>query len=385
MTPPTEPQALIDAACARTGLSDFGADTWQEGLSVLLQSAGADADLNDLGRAVLGDQVVGLLANRLEVEHWHRNHPEIGDQTITAPLFGLGLPRTGSTALSFLLAADPARRSLRTWEAQSPCPPPEASTQDHDARIAATQAGIDMQNEMFPAFVGTLPTAATGPQECLMLLALDFRSMLPAGMMRIPSYMSWLFDEADMEPAYRYHHRVLQLLQWRCPPTRWWLKTPSHMHAIRELDRIHPDARFVMTHRDIGEVIPSLAALMSALTGPLTDRLDPAAFGPHLADVWDEALHRLLTFRDAGNEHRFFDISFAEMRTDPLPAVERLYAWLGDELTTDAAARMASWWDDNSKDRHGAHRVRAQEYGIDPAGLRERFAFYHDHFVDPAA
>jgi len=35
-------------------------------------------------------------------------HPEIDDQQITAPLFGLGLPRTGSTALSFLdLYRDP--------------------------------------------------------------------------------------------------------------------------------------------------------------------------------------------------------------------------------------------------------------------------------------
>ena len=63
------------------------------------------------------DQIVGYLVNRLEVEQWYARHPEIDDQEIVAPLFGLGLPRTGSTALSFLLAQDPARRSLRTWEA----------------------------------------------------------------------------------------------------------------------------------------------------------------------------------------------------------------------------------------------------------------------------
>ena len=74
-----------------------------------------------------------------------------------------------------------------------------------------------MTNEMFPGFVGMLPTSATGPQECILLMALDFRSQLFEGMARIPTYSSWLLD-CDMEPAYRYHRRVLQLLQWRCPP-----------------------------------------------------------------------------------------------------------------------------------------------------------------------
>lgn len=376
-----DPQALVDAACARTGLDDLGADTWQEGLAVLLGSARAEADLNELGRAVLTDQVVGWLANRLEVERWHRDHPEIAEQPLAAPLFGLGLPRTGSTALSFLLAADPARRSLRTWEAQRPCPPPERATEHEDPRIAATQAGIDVQQELFPDFVGMLPTSATGPQECLVLLALDLRSMLPAGMLRIPGYVSWLLHDADAEVAYRYHRRVLQLLQWRCPPTSWWLKSPSHMLTIDALDRVYPGARFVMTHRDVRRVIPSLAALMSALTRPLTDRHDPQALGRHIVEVWEEGLRRLVAFRDADNEHRFFDVGFAEMRDDPLPTVERLYAWLGEELSPDAARRMAAWWAANSRDRHGAHEVDAADYGIDADELGERFAFYHERFV----
>jgi len=376
---PLDAQAFIDAACDRVGASDFGADTWQEGLDALLASADAEAELSPLGRDVLADQVVGLLTNRLEVERWHTDHPEIAEQPITAPLFGLSLPRTGSTALSFLLALDPARRSLRTWEASHPCPPPETATEHTDARIASTQAGIDATNQMFPDFVEMLPTSATGPQECLLLLSMDFRSMQFAGMARTPSYTSWLFD-TDMEPAYRFHRRVLQLLQWRCPPTRWWLKTPSHMHAIVELDRVYPDARFVMTHRDIAAVIPSVAAVMSALSAPLTERPDPTFLGRYNADVWETALRRLLAFRDAGSEHRFFDIGFPDMRRDPIGTVRRLYEWLGEELTDEAEQRMASWWAQGSEDRHGAHRYRAGDYGIDVAELRERFAFYTDRF-----
>ena len=373
---------LIDAACSRTGLDDFGVDTWREGFEVLVRSTNDEARLSEMGEGVVADQYIGYLVNRLEVEGWYRDHPEIDEQEIVAPLFGLSLPRTGSTALSFLLALDPGRRSLRTWEAQQPCPPPETATEHSDPRIAATQAGIDLQHQLFPDFVGMLPASATGPQECLLILAFDFRSQVFEGMARIPSYSDWLFT-CDMEPAYRYHQRVLKLLQWRCPPTRWWLKTPSHMYAITALDRVYPDARFVMTHRDVASVIPSVAAVMSALSRMLTDEPDPRYLGQHNTEIWDTALHRTVAFRDGGADERFFDIAFAEMQRDPIDALRRLYAWLGEELVPEAETRMAQWWDANSRERHGSHTYRPEDYGLDVDQLRQRFRFYTERFDVP--
>ncbi len=370
---------LIEAACHRVGADDFGADTWQEGLDVLLGALNSEAQLNDLGRDVFTDQIVGYLANRLEVEQCYRQHPEIGEQQITAPLFGLGLPRTGSTALSFLLACDTSRRSLRTWEAGHPCPPPESSTQDTDPRIAEAQAGIDLTNDMFPDFVGMLPTSAVGPQECLLVMAMDFRSQVFEGMALIPSYTSWLLG-CDMEPAYRFHHRVLQLLQWHCPPTRWWLKTPAHMHSIRALDAVYPTARFVMTHRDVATVLPSVCALTDALSDVLTERSDPSLLGPHHSTLWAEALRRFTEFRDEHDSNRFFDVSFTDLQTDPIGAVERLYRAMGDDLSPDTRRRMQAWWEGSRADRHAAPQV-PERYGLDPVVVRRQFAFYHDRFV----
>jgi Sulfotransferase family len=375
-------EQLVETAVVRACSDDFGEGTWREGLEVLVGSLTAESALNELGESVMIDQIVGLLVNRLEVEQWHARHPEIAEQEIVAPLFGLGLPRTGSTALSFLLASDTARRSLRTWEAGAPCPPPETATEYTDPRIAQTQAGIDMTNDMFPGFFGMLPTSATGPQECILLMALDFRSQLFEGMARIPTYSSWLLA-CDMEPAYRYHRRVLQLLQWRCPPERWWLKTPAHMHSIAALDRIYPDARFVMTHRDVGKVLPSVCALFEALSNVLTDHPDPVAIGTHNAALWCYSLQRLMEFRDNGNEDRFFDVSFQAVQKDPLAAVEQLYAELGDELSPDARRRMQDFWSESSKDRSGPHAYRGERFGLDPAAIREQFAFYYDRFDVP--
>ena len=372
-------EQLVETAVIRTGSDDFGGETWREGLDVLVDSITRESALNELGESVMTDQIMSLLVNRLEVEQWYARYPEIEEQEIVAPLFGLGLPRTGSTALSFLLASDTARRSLRTWEAGNPCPPPETATEHTDPRIAATQVNIDITNEMFPGFEGMLPTAATGPQECILLMALDFRSQLFEGMARLPSYSSWLLA-CDMEPAYRYHRRVLQLLQWRCPPERWWLKTPAHMHSIDALNRVYPDARFVMTHRDVGKVLPSVCAVFEALSNILTTNPDPLAIGAHNSQLWRYSLQRLIAFRDSGNEDRFFDVSFGEVQRDPLTAVAKLYAELGDELSVDARQHMQEFWAESSKERSGPHRYKAETYGLDPATIREQFAFYYDRF-----
>ncbi len=373
-------EQLVERACRRAEADDFGPDTWREGLEVLVRALEAEGNLNELGEAVFSDQIVGYLANRLEVEKWYGRHPEIEDQEIVAPLFGLGLPRTGSTALSFLLACDRSRRCLRTWEADAPCPPPETATEDNDPRIARCQAGIDLTHQMFPDFAGMLPSSATGPQECLLLMALDLRSHVFEGMALLPGYTAWL-TSCDMEPAYRYHQRVLKLLQWRCPPTRWWLKSPAHMASIDALDAVYPDARFVMTHREITSVLPSLCALKEALSTPLTLALDRSALGRHEQRLWREALERLVAFRDAGREDRFFDMSFAEMQGDPVGAMEGLYRELGDELAPDARIQMARWWEESSKERRQGKRPDPADYGLDPATLRREFAFYDDRFA----
>jgi len=370
---------MVETACERAGSDDFGADTWREGLEVLVRALDTEAALNEMGVAAMTDQIVSCLSNRLEVEQCHRRHPEIDDQEIVAPLFGIGLPRTGSTALSFLLAQDPARRSLRTWEAGTPCPPPETATEHTDARIAEAQAGIDFTNEMFPGFAGMIPTAATGPQECIVIMAHDFRSLIFEGMARIPAYTSWLL-QCDMEPAYRYHQRVLKLLQWRCPPDRWWLKTPAHMLSMDALDAVYPDARFVMTHRDVAAVLPSVCALYDTFSRVLTKEPDPVAIGTHGVEVWRTALERLVDFRGRGNEERFHDLSFEAVQREPITQMAALYAELGDEFSDEARRRMDEWWTESSRDRSGPHRYEAATYGLDRADIREQFAFYHDRF-----
>jgi hypothetical protein len=225
-----------------------------------------------------------------------------------------------------------------------------------------------------------LPSSATMPTECQTFMGYDFKSHLFQALWRVPSYADWLNREADLVPTYRYVKRVLKLLQWRCPPRRWRLKNPSHIAFIDALHDVFPDARYWMTHRDIGKVLPSVADLYYELMRASSDDVDKHYLGALNSDWCERGMRKVIAFRDAGHEHRFFDIHFAPFQADPFPIIERLYDFLGEDFTPQTRERMAVWRRDTPRDQHGEHRYDAADFGLEPARLRERFRFYTQRF-----
>jgi hypothetical protein len=375
---------LLAAARDQAGSDDFGPETaaMLEGLQILVSSANDEADLTADGDAAFGGTIVSLLTRRLQIEDWYRRHPEIGDETFESVLFGLGLPRTGSTALSYLLAQDRNVRCLRQWEASQPTPPPDIATEATDPRFLAAQRAMAGMANMPSELRSMLPTSPDGPAECLDLLSMTFRCMALDVMAKTPSYGAWLSTDCDFDPAYRYHERVLKLLQWHRPPSRWRVKTPAHLLSIESLDRVYPDARFVMTHRDVTRVIPSVASVETAVVRMMTGHADPVYIGRHCADTWDLSLRRFIAFRDRVGDDRFYDIAFDDIQTRPVAAIAGLYDWLGEDLTDETVAAMERWLKTNDEEREqaGQHRYEAEDFGLDPEALRERFAYYGERF-----
>ncbi len=366
---------LLETASTNTGLDDFGDDSFREGLDRLVHSIRAEATLNELGAAVLPMLVGRLLKTRLEMEDWYRRHPDIADEQITAPLIGLGLPRTGSTALSFLLAEDPCARSLRLWESNQPCPPP-STVPPPDPRIAATEASMAIQQEMNPRLSSLVPSAPTGPMECQELMALDFRAHYFPAFAHMPSYTEWLLN-ADLTSTYRYEKRALQLLQWGEPARRpWRLKCPSHLLWLDALDAVFPDARFVMTHRDPTDVMVSVADVYLEVGKQFSEGIDLEYLGRLNVDQWVIGMDRLLDFRDSGREHRFFDIDFRQMQSDPIGEVRRLYGWLGEPVSPAFEEGMTRWWAENAATREENVHPDPSAFGLDLDEVRFRFAAY---------
>ena len=365
---------LVATARERTGLDDFGPNTYREGLGRLVDALATEAKLSELGSFVLPELLLKHLTQRLQIEDWYRQHPEIDDEPIIAPLIGLGLPRTGSTALSALLGEDPAARSLRRWETAQPCPPP-STVEGLDPRIAQAEAEHAMQNEMAPRLAALVPVGPTSPEECQDLMGLDFRAHYFQAFAFIPSYSDWLLD-ADLTSTYQYERRALKLLQWGEPsPRPWRLKCPSHLLWLEALDRVFPDARFVMTHRDPTDVMVSVADLYNEVGQQFSEDVDLEYLGSLNVKHWTVAMERLLRFRQ-GRESRFFDIDFRSMQADPLGEVCQLYDWLGEPVTPEFEAGMKRWWREHADGRDENVHPGPAEFGLDLDQIRIGFQAY---------
>lgn len=371
-------EELIESACGATGLDDLGAPTWREGLEVLVRSANDDARLTEMGELIIAAQIDSSLTNRLRVVDWHRAHPELAGAPVDRPVFILGLPRTGTTLLSYLLDADPRNRSLLRWEAFAAVPPPEAGLVDGDPRVATAQAEMDALYAAAPAFKAIHYEAADGPTECVTLLGQDFRSVHYETLANLPTYGGW-HQSCDMEPAYRWHRCVLQTLQsaW---PGRWVLKSPCHNLALDALDAVYPDARFVCTHRDPTEVVASLCSLVSVLTGLGTGHDFDTYIGQRWLDLTVAMIDRFVGFRDRVGETRFYDVDYRELAADPIEVAANLYGWLGWPFDEEARATMEAYVRASPKGRFGTHDYSLSRFGLVPEQVDERFERYRARF-----
>ncbi len=362
-----EHAALMDQARSETGLEDFGDNSFREGLELLVRSIRDEARLNAAGEAYMRQRIVGHLRQRLQIEDWYRRHPEIEEVEIQSPLIGLGLPRTGSTALSCLLAEDPDTRSLRRFEATEPCPPP--------GTVKGLDPRIERDRERNRGHKSHTPTSATLPQECQDLMALDFKAQIFLAFAQVPTYAKWLMH-ADLTSTYLYERRALKLLQWRMPAKPWRLKAPTHILYLPQLTNAFPDARFVMTHRDPAEVMLSVAAVYADIASRFTEHLDRPYHGALNVEQWSLGMQRALAFRDAGNDSRFYDIDFRAMHRDPIGEVRGLYAWLGETVTPEFEARMAAWWQQNAATREPSVPADPKDFGLQLDAIRPLFADY---------
>ena len=378
--------ALVAAACKRAGLSDFGGESFRDGLRHLVASLESEASLSALGRVIARTEIALLLENRLQIEEWRRRHPEIRAVKIERPIFIVGMPRTGTTILHQVLAQDPRVRVPMTWEVDRPFPPPESATYASDPRIEEVEKTLARTDTLIPDFKRMHPMGAELPQECVRITAMDFASMIFHTTYRVPSYARWLHDEADLGPAYAIHRRTLQHLGWRCARERWVLKSPGHLWHIEALLREYPDACLVQTHRDPLKIVASLTSLVSALRTMASDRIDRLDVAREWAEHVRTGLEASVRARERGVVPRdqVIDVQFREFMADPLATIRKIYERFGLDLSAEAEKCMRDFLAANPDDKHGKHTYRFADTGLALDEQRDRVAHYQRFFDVPS-
>ena len=373
-------ESVLETARLRSGLDDFGPMEFTARLAVWLEAVDEDPGHRAIARAGVFEDCVRYATNRARLERLWREHPEIDEVRVRAPIVIAGLPRSGTTHLVNLIAADRRLRSLPYWESREPVPDhrePDGSPDPRLVRCREASAGLDAMLPLLRAMHHMTPEHV---HEEIELEAIDFSSYILEWNARVPRWRDH-YLAADETPHYAYMRRVLATLQWLGGPDRWVLKSPQHMEQLPVLCATFPDATYVLPHRDPTDVIASTATMMAYGDRLRRRRVDPVETGAYWCDRIGRILDACVRDRDVLPAAQTVDLPFDEFVGDELGAVERIYRTADLEMDDDARRRLVAYRDDNPRGKKGriAYDLEA-DFGLRAEALRERFTEYRRRF-----
>lgn len=384
-TPPVvmDVEAVLAAARASTGLSDFGPDDFRERLALWLTCFEEDRGLGPVGRAGMFGDCVRYCVARLRLMDLWKKHPEIDRIVLDRPVIIAGLPRSGTTHLVNILAADTRLRSMPLWETMEPVPA------DNDTpTIPGEDPRFTRTREMWGGFEALLPLmpamhemAPEHVHEDIELQGSDFSTYLPEWLSRPYRWRDYYFAH-DQTPHYAWGKRALKAMTWLRGPNRWVMKSPPHMENFGPLIHTYPDATVVVTHRDPIAVIQSAITMLAY--GDRLRRKLPLDL-PELANYWIDRIEMLLRAcvrdRDLLPRQQSMDVLFHEYMADQKSTIRRVYAMAGLEFTAAAESQIDGFLAANPRGKHGQVRYDLEgDFGLDVGALRERFGFYYARF-----
>lgn len=376
-------EAMLADAVSQAGVTDL-ADTagFGDRLSAHVAAIEADTGLTQLARMTLRGRVVRLLRNRLSLTDLIKRYPEIESIPIERPFIVVGMPRSGTTHLVNLIAADPGRRALPYWESQEPIPAlgRGADVYGVDPRYARVKAEHDALMASTPLVAAMHDRFPEAIEEEVELLDLDMASYVLEWHARVPDWRDYYLG-LDQAGHYAYLKKVLQALTFLRGPRTWVLKSPQHCEQLGPLMATFPDATVAFTHRDPVAVIQSAITMMA-----YGDRMRRTSIDPGwLVDYWGDRVHRLLSAcvrdRELVPADRSIDVAFHHLNGNEMPLLAQLYDRGGVELTAKARKRFQQYLDGNPRGKHGRIRYDLQRhFGVSADELRGRFDFYFNRF-----
>lgn len=375
-------EGVLADAKAQTGLADFGPMDFTDRLGNLLDEVASNANLWRFAKANFRAACVKQAANRLRNQSYFIANPEIDAVRIERPIIIVGLPRSGTTHLENLIAADRRLRHLPVYLGAQPTPTPGEKpgadgidprwhrSNDHWGRMS--------QNAIMAAMHEHSPDHACGENELQMA---DFTTYQWEWMAEVPGWRDYLLSH-DQTAHYAYGKRVLQAITYQTAvPGRWILKGNQHSEQIPALIAAYPDACIVQIHRDPLAILQSVLTMRGLSVLAHQKHPDIQAHVAYWVDRIERMLRAYLRDMDRVPQGQRLDILFGDVIADDVGTAQKVLEFAGLASTADSVADMRGYMDSHPRGKDG--RVvydLAGDFNLDIPALRERFAFYQKVF-----
>lgn len=378
--------ALLAAARKMTGIEDMAEDGFGDRLNRLLTHMDRDLGLDAHQRQMAFDSVVELLAQRAKLLDDRKRYPGLAEEVIEAPIVVAGLPRSGTTLMHALMAADPNNRAPRYWEVIRPSPPPGLWTVN-DSRISyANQHAADMTRYM-PDLLLCHPFFDQGAQmitECESIVTHELHNLYGWYFMHMKA-MPMVDLTDDPFGAYRFHRMMLQALQYRRPKRRWVVKGTENFARLSAIKAAYPDAKVIWVHRDPVKSLPSVMKLLTTWAESVVGHpVDRPFYGRMLLNLYKGLLQVALA--DPVTDHPdVHHLMYEDFVADPIGRIGDFYKRYGIPFDTTTANAMQNYLANpaNHPHRHGRFKYSLAEYNMTTEELEAEMGFYRARFNIP--
>ena len=395
-------KAVLDAAKEATGLSDFGSDHFIKPLGVLVDEYDND-DLTPIGRQRLFDDLVRCASNRLVIQHHKTERAgKLEESKITKPLTIAGLPRSGTTNLVNMLAADSRFQKLPLWVGQEPLLAPGKEKTGFGLKRGAKFLAARLKNKnhwvddpryfrcamrwagmqiMGPEIAAMHPMNPDHIHEELELMTFDFGCNQFEWTSMIPQYRDYYYS-TDQTPHYEYMDEVMRLIQIDRDDNRPWVtKNVQNPEQLLALKHIWSDATVIFTHRDPVAVIQSTATMLTWAQRMMRNKIDPKSVLDYWTDRFERLLRACVRDRAIWGPKQSMDVLFHEYMADQMGTLAKIYDLHDMEFTDQAKQEMADFIKAHPRGKHGRVTYKLEEhFGVRPEEIRERFDFYFKTF-----
>ena len=368
---PIEPDAMLETALAG-GLprSDFGDSSWQERFRILATAVDR-SDMHVVGRLLTKHELARCLEARVALMRNADAAPEAFDTPVESPLIVTGPARSGTTILFELLWLDPGVRAPLAWEALHP-----ASAAPPASRQAWSEPEQELWADIQPEFAAIHELRSDLPVECVTLTAPSFCGSHWPMIAQLDGF------EMDVEANYRFHERILQVLQHGAERKSWLLKTPGHLMTLDALFATYPQATILQTHRDPAKTMPSTVSTTAMVQWLRRDAVDLPLMAQMIQGSFTFALNHTVSVRSGESAFagRFGDVHFQELLADPVDAIRRAYDQVERPFLDEHAERIRAYLADKPQGKFGKHRYAPEDWGFTADALRRDLAPYVEHF-----
>lgn len=380
---PLHGSELKQSACEACGLSDFGDYPWEPAFEKLLWSLNNEAQLNTLGRLMVRAELLRTLQVRLRLTEFWKQHPEVLDSAVTAPIVIAGAARTGTTILQEVLSEDDQFHLPYTWKCLDPLPLSSEAEEDRKNRIERARCEADLWVDIQPEMHAMHDFGALLPTECIVFLSTDYSADYWGMVAEMPTWEAWRMENSYFTGIYRWHKRLLQTMQFNEPSNKvWLLKSPAHLAFLDVVKEVYPDVRIIHTHRDPVKCIPSTASITCAVRWERSENVDYKALGETISFGFQFAMENVINQREDGRlpAAQIADIHLKDLIVDPVSSIREVYNHFNLEFPEDMAEKIVSYLANKPRGKFGQHSYDMQAFGMEESALRKQFKRYTDFY-----